>query len=175
VTVADLDPAEYAPFYANYILQVPAGLDPVRALADSGSQLTDHLNKLNPVDHDYAYAPGKWTVREALQHVIDTERIFGYRILRLGRRDGTPLPGFEQNDYADRARVDHRPVAGMIEEFALLRRGTRLLVESLSDGDLTFVGTASGAAISTRAMAYIAAGHVYHHVALYRSRYARTA
>jgi hypothetical protein len=173
MTVADLRPEEYAPFYANYVRQVPADFGPAMALEHSGRQLTDLLRGLDPADHDYAYAPGKWTVRQALQHISDTERIFAYRILRLGRHDPTPLAGFDQDKFAERARVDQRPFAEMIREFVGLRQGTVDLVRSLTENDLCFRGSASGADITTRAMAYITAGHVYHHCAVYRANYVR--
>lgn len=162
---------EYAPFYAGYVNLVPPDITLRTALDDSAAVLTDYLSNLPEGRENYAYAPDKWTVKEALQHVIDSERIFAYRLLRLGRHDPTPLPGFEQNDYVANMDVSGVAFRRMIEEFHNVRRTTVSLVSGLREQDLAYVGTASGTAISCRAVGFIICGHTYHHERLYRERY----
>ena len=175
-TPADLDPAEYAEFYANYVRQVPAGFNAATALRDSRNQLLDLLERVPADKYDYAYAPDKWTVKQSRQHIIDTERIFSTRLLRLGRNDATPRAGFDQDDYA-RAAGDctHREWEDMVEEFRLLRNATLLLINSIAPAaaptEKRRMGTVSGSPMSYRALCFITAGHVYHHVNLYRERY----
>ena len=171
MTVSDLAPDEYAAFYRGYLDLVPEGQDLRQALAESGQALVEHLRNVPAARADFRYAPGKWTVREALQHVIDTERIFSVRALRLGRHDPTPLPGFDQDDYAANASVADRPLSELVEELWLLRRGTLALHSGLQATDLAFTGTVSGGPMSCRAMLFIAAGHTYHHLRVYRERY----
>ena len=167
---ADLDPGEFNAYYANYIklvgeIGIPA------ALNESAAQLTDYLTNVDESRMDYAYAPGKWTIAQSLQHVIDTERIFSYRALCIARGDKTPLPGFEQNDYADIANLSERRFRDMIEEFRLVRKSTIALFSSFTKEDLLRTGTMSGGAASVRALGFIISGHVYHHAKLYRERY----
>lgn len=172
ITRNELAPTEYGAFYANYLAAVPGGHTVAEALRESGSLLQGYLSEVTPDREDFRYAPGKWTVKEALRHVIDTERVFAYRILRLGRRDPTPLPGFDQNVFAEAADVSRTAFADLRAEFDLVRRSTLELVRSMGEEDLVFVGTASGYPLSCRAMAFIAAGHTYHHLTVYRERYA---
>ena len=154
-------PDEYAPFYAGYIDAVPGGhlLDVLRQRGGLAALARD----LDPALADYAYASSKWTVAEAVQHVIDTERIFQARVLRIARGDTTPLPGFDQDPYV--AAATPRPLAALADEFDRLRTSTVDLVGSLSPTDLLRTGTASGAPLSARAAAWIVVGHERHHTA----------
>ncbi|WP_420459856.1 DinB family protein [Neolewinella sp.] len=171
MTAADLPATEYAEFYAGYVQQVPPTISLRTALDDSEALLTDYLSSVAEERVDFAYAPGKWSVKQALQHLLDSERIFTYRILRLGRHDATPLPGFEQNDYALAADLSGRDFSRMVEEFRTLRKGTIALVSGLTAEDLEFRGTVSDHTMSCRAMAFILCGHTYHHHTIYRERY----
>ncbi len=168
--VSELSPAEYNDYYAGYIAKVPSP-DLEDALRRSGEQLVDYLRTIPHDRIDYAYEPGKWTVKECLQHVIDTERIFAARALRIGRGDTIDMPGFDQDRHMDTAEVELRAWTDMIEEFAVLRRANRFLFASLSSVDLARVGSMSGGKTSCRAIGYIMSGHVMHHVFLYRERY----
>lgn len=161
----------YPDFYANYVHQVPEGYTIDRALGESAALLTEYLHGVPERRGGYRYAPGKWTIKQSAQHVIDTERIFSYRILRLARFDTTPLPGFEQNDYAAVAPAEDQSLVELIAAFITVRAATRSLVAPLSDDSLDFVGTVSGGAMECRALCYICAGHVYHHNKLFRERY----
>lgn len=162
---------EYGSFYAHYVSLVPPGITLRSALDDSESQLVDYLSEVTPEREDYAYGPGKWTVKQALQHLIDSERIFAYRALRLGRHDSAALVGFEQNDYVAAVDLSGRAFGRMVAEFRAVRQTTLTLFDGLSDDDLAFVGTVSGHPMSCRAMGFIICGHTYHHHNLYRERY----
>ena len=168
------DSAEYAPFYAGYVAAVE-GEDLLAALRRPG--LAALARDLDPALATHAYAPGKWTVAEVVQHVVDTERVFQTRVLRIARGDRTPLPGFDQDPYAAAARA--RPLADLAGELDRLRASTVDLVGSLTSEDLARVGTvtpsgtapASGAPMSARAAAWVIAGHERHHAGVLSERY----
>ncbi len=171
MTVTDLSPTEYGPFYATYLRQVPENINLRSALDESEALLAEYLNGVVEERTGYAYAPGKWSIRTALQHLIDTERMFSTRLLRLGRQDPAPMPGYDQDDFAAKADVSRRDFGRMVEEFRMLRKCTIWLVESLREQDLLFLGEVSDQAMSCRAMGFILAGHTYHHNTIYRERY----
>lgn len=168
--ITDLQPTEYHPYFATYLGYID-DLSWRSSLDESEAQLLEYLTNVSEDRTNYAYAPGKWTIAQALQHIIDTERIFAYRALRIGRGDTTPLPGFEQNDYAAIANVTDRRFRDMIDEFRLVRASTTALFKSFTKEDLLRVGTMSGGPASVRALGFIISGHVYHHAKLYRERY----
>ncbi|MGB3802214.1 MAG: DinB family protein [Lewinella sp.] len=171
MTAPDLPETEYAPFYAGYVSLVPPHLAVAEALQDSTASLLTYLRGVDSGRQDFAYAPGKWTIKQSLQHVVDTDRIFAYRALRLARRDTTPLPGFEQDDYADRADVSTVEFSDLIAEFRDHRQSLHALFRGFSEEGLAFTGTVSGRPMSCRAMGFIAAGHAFHHRAVYTERY----
>jgi hypothetical protein len=161
---------EYAPYYGKYLALVPDG--DVRALL--ATQLEDTLTLLRGIPEGrggHRYAPDKWSIREVVGHVCDTERIMSYRALRIGRGDATPLPGFEQNDYVPTGRFDQRTIADLGLELAAIRQATLHLFRHLDAEALARRGTASNGPFTPRALAYVIAGHERHHVALLRSRY----
>ena len=119
----------------------------------------------------FAYADGKWTTKEVLSHLIDGERIFAYRILRISRGDETPIEGFEQDGYIENSNANNRCFADLLDEFDLQRRANLHLLKNISDEGSRRIGTASEKPISVRALAYIMAGHVTHHVRILRDRY----
>lgn len=160
------DASEHAPFYAGYVAAAE-GDDLVAALSRPG--LAALAREADPALAGHAYAPGKWTVAEVVQHVIDTERIFQARVLRIARGDATPLPGFDQDPYV--AAAAPRPLAALAGELDRLRASTLDVVGSLTDADLLRTGTASGARLSARAAAWIVAGHERHHLDVLRERY----
>ncbi len=168
--ITDLSPTEYHEYYAGYINYV-GDLSLRSALDESEAQLLEYLTHVAEDRTDFAYAPGKWTIAQCLQHLIDTERIFAYRALRIGRGDITPLPGFEQNDYAAIASVSERRFRDMIDEFRQLRASTVALFKSFTEEDLVRTGTMSGGPASVRALGFIISGHAYHHAKLYQERY----
>ncbi|GAC1649455.1 MAG: DinB family protein [Gemmatimonadaceae bacterium] len=163
-------PDEYAPFYAGYVGRVPAG--DVEALLGAQLDATlEHAKSLLATRADFAYAPGKWTVREVVGHLADAERIFTYRMLRIARGDLTPLPGFEQQDYVRAGGFDRRSLANLADELQAIRRATVALVASLDPDALARRGIASGAEITVRALVYIVVGHERHHLEVLRARY----
>ncbi len=120
---------------------------------------------------DKAYAPNKWTVKDLLQHLIDSERIFNYRALRFARMDATALPGFEENDYAANADASHRTMQDLMQEFIAVRETTIQLFTSFTDKMLLAEGTASGRRITTLALGYAIIGHQLHHYKIIEERY----
>lgn len=118
-----------------------------------------------------AYAPGKWTIKELLQHIIDAERIFAYRALSFARKETQPLPGFEENDYADNSEANRRPWHLLCEEFAAVRRTSEFLFDSFTPEMLGYVGTSNNTSISVTAIGFILIGHVTHHVNILKERY----
>ncbi len=125
-----------------------------------------------PMDKfDYRYAEGKWTIKDIIQHVIDTERIFAYRALRFSRNDKTPLPSFEENDYANNTDANSRSIQDLLTEFSAVRHSTLLFYKSLSDEQLKRIGTASNLQISVRALGFVMIGHQKHHQKVFVERY----
>ncbi len=121
--------------------------------------------------HDYAYAPGKWTLKDIIQHLIDCERIFAYRALRIGRGDQTSLPGFEEDDYALAAGGSKRHLKDLLTELSTVRHATLTLFKSFSPDNLKRTGTASGAEVSVGALGFIIIGHMRYHQMVFTERY----
>lgn len=163
------EPSEYAPYYGKYISLVPG--DVVAALEDQPHETLALLSGLSEEQADFRYAPGKWTVKEMLGHVIDTERIFAYRALRFARKDATPLASFEQDGYVLAGDFGGRRLADLIDEFVCVRRSSVWLFRSLSPEAWMRRGIASENPISVRALAYIIAGHELHHRRILREKY----
>jgi len=161
---------EYDPYYEKYVSLVP-DTDIVAALAAQPTELQDIFIALPEEKGTYAYAEGKWSLKEVISHLIDAERIFAYRALRISRGDETPIEGFEQDGYIENSHANDRSFGDLLEEFNLLRRANLLLFNNLRDDGWSRLGTASGAGVSVRALAHIMAGHVLHHVNVLRERY----
>ena len=164
------DTSEYAPFYAGYVAAVPDG-DPVTLLRDAGAELDAVLRGIPEGRGGFRYAEGKWSIREVLGHLIDAERIFTYRALRIARGDATPLPGFEENDYVRSAGSDHRTLADLADELRTVRDSSVRLFATLPDEAWPRRGVASGKDITVRALAWITVGHATHHLRVLRERY----
>ena len=130
-----------------------------------------NLLKNNIEKGDYAYAPGKWTLKELVGHIIDTERIFTYRLLCFARGEKAPLPGFEEDDYVANAHFNDRTLISLAEEFSVTRKSILFLVNSLNDKELDNIGTSNGKNMSARAVVYAIAGHLMHHVRIINERY----
>ena len=161
---------EYNPYYQKYIERVPRG-DFIEILARQADETLSILRAIPDNAADYAYAEGKWTIKELVGHVCDAERIFSYRLLRIGRGDRTPLPGFDENAYAPAGQFGERTFASLTEEFAAIRAATIALVAGLPSEGWLRTGTASDFTVSARAIAYIIAGHELHHRAVLMERY----
>lgn len=163
-------PQEYGEYYHGYISQVPEN-ELSLAFSNHTANTLQFLKEIPVSKLDYAYAPGKWTVKQVLQHLTDAERIFVYRALRFARKDSTPLASFEENDYADVARVDHLNWEDMIEEFRLLRSSSERFFLSLNEEELSRFGKASGVNITVRSLGFIVIGHALHHQKVLKERY----
>jgi hypothetical protein len=163
-------PDEYGGFYAGYIDAVPPG-DLISLLLSNATETTSLLSGLNKEQADRAYAPGKWTIKELLGHLSDTERVMSYRALRIARGDSTPLPGYEQDPYVTAGRFGARPLVDLIEEFEAVRRASITLFRSFDDDAWLRRGTASGHPISVRALGCIIIGHENHHRTVLVQRY----
>jgi len=136
-------------------------------------QTTDFPNFVNNLIEkaDYAYAPGKWTIKEMVGHIIDTERILTYRLLCIARGEKASLPGFEEDDYVANAHFKDRSLFSLSEEFTLTRKSNLFLINSLNEEELDRMGNANGKEISVRSLVYILAGHIMHHINVVKERY----
>lgn len=130
-----------------------------------------NLLKNNLDKADFAYASGKWTIKEMVGHIIDTERIFAYRLLSFARKEQAPLPGFEEDDYVANARFSERSLGSLAEEFEVNRRSILFLIKSLNEEELSRMGTANNKSMSARAVVFALAGHLVHHVNILKERY----
>jgi len=161
---------EYAEFYANYVALAGA-TDVTSALKNQPNELRDLLTGIGEEKENFRYAEGKWCVKEIVGHIIDGERVFSYRALRISRGDQTALAGFEENSYVANSNFNNSNLADLLEEFSLLRAANVLLFKNLTDEAWQRTGTASDATISVRALAFIMVGHVSHHTNILRERY----
>ncbi|HEY0151934.1 MAG TPA: DinB family protein [Longimicrobium sp.] len=161
---------EFAPFYAGYVALASKG-DLLRRLEAQIQEVSGLLRGLSEEEALFRYAPGKWSVKEVAGHLADTERIMAYRALRIARGDTTPLPGFDENSFVATAGFDARPLPLLVEEWETVRRASILLLRGFDGEAAAREGTASGAPITARALAYIIAGHVAHHLEILRTRY----
>ncbi len=161
---------EYADYYANYISKVP-GSDVVNVLESQRLQMLQLFAGRSERDGSFRYAPGKWTVKEVLGHITDTERIFSYRALRIARGDQTPLPGFEQDDYVRSGAFGDRTLAGLAEEFGAVRTASVSLLRSCNEEAWSRRGVASQKEVTVRALGFMIAGHQIHHRIILEERY----
>lgn len=161
---------EFAPYYGKYIAGVPDGAI-LPMLRDQLAETESLLREIGETRGNHRYAPDKWSVKEVIGHLADTERIFSYRALRFARGDTTPLPGYEQDDYVRGANVDTRHLAEIAAEFRSVRSATITLFTGLSDEALMRTGRANNVVFSVRALAWIIAGHELHHRRVLRERY----
>ena len=158
-------PDEYDVAFERYVSRVPE-TDILAAL-----ELAAVLASVPLEREEYRYAPGKWTIRDVVGHILDAERVFGYRALCVARGDKASLPGFEENDYAANAGSDRRTLASFAAEFTSLRASHVLMLQHVDDAGWVRVGTANALPVTPRSLAYILVGHVRHHVAVLREKY----
>jgi len=163
-------PGDYAPYAEQYVSQVK-GDDILDSLRAQLKQTTMLFSGRSERDGNFRYAPDKWTVKEVLGHVCDTERIFAYRALRIARGDQTPLPGFEQDDYVRGGNFAERTLADLAEEFGLVRAASIAFFRSLQKDAWQRRGVANKNEVSVRALAFIVAGHELHHRLILEERY----
>jgi uncharacterized damage-inducible protein DinB len=160
-----------APFYQRYINQVPDDGNLLIHLEDIFSETEELIQPLSEDKMNFRYAPGKWTIKDMLVHMSDSERIFIYRALRFSRGDETALAGFEESLFAEYARANEREKEDILREFSLVREASIAFVESLSDEALNRKGTANGYPVSVRLLINMIYGHHKHHLNILRERY----
>ncbi len=161
---------EFKPFTAAYINQIkePISVNDYPVLF---SEMKSFLQSIPDHKLEYRYAEGKWTIKESLVHMIDTERIFSYRALRIARNDTTPLPGFDQDVYVPHSNANARTLTNILEEWEAVRQSSYFLFASFNDAAWNRVGTSSEHRFGVKAFFYIIAGHAQHHINIIRERY----
>jgi hypothetical protein len=169
-TVVRPQAGEYAPYYERYISLIQ-GNDILETLDQQRRQTMLLLCDRDEDDGDFRYAPDKWSAKEVLGHLCDTERVFAYRVLRISRADATPLEGFEQDDYVRNGPFAHRPLADQVEDFIAMRRATLSLLRNLDEAAWLRRGIANKNEVTVRALAYIIAGHELHHRRILEEKY----
>lgn len=163
---------EYAPYYANYIQPIEKnGKTILENLLDSQEKFEKTLRNIPVNKQNYSYSENKWTVKEVIQHIIDTERVFSYRALCFARNDTTSLPGFDQDVFVVNSNSNDRDYKEMLDEMATLRKSTIQLYESFSEEAYLRIGLGSGNNMSVRALGYLFSGHQIHHLNVIKERY----
>ena len=164
------EPAVYKNFFENYTSLVPEK-DVLSALNNQAKTLMDFFNSISDEKAMYAYAVGKWTMKEMLQHIIDTERIFAFRALVIARKETVTLPGFDENVYAVNSFANRRTWANLVDEMKIVREATTLLFKSFTDDMLNTTGNFSAATATVNTVGNIIVGHFCHHVNITNERY----
>jgi uncharacterized damage-inducible protein DinB len=167
---SELSTQEYSAFNATYINALE-NLSLIEGLEKGLGQMVSFIAAIPVEKLEYRYAYNKWTIKDILLHLIDSERIFAYRALRIGRGDKTPLAGFEENDYVPNAGANSRTAESLLEEFQWVRKASLCLFNNFSDEQLHYLGTASDHAISVRVIGFLISGHQNHHLKIIQERY----
>jgi uncharacterized damage-inducible protein DinB len=165
-------PEEYAQstYTSRYIALVNSD-DVIAELGKSMDEVQKLFSSLSDTQLNFSYAPGKWTLKELLAHMIDTERILSYRALCIARGEKQSLPGFDENEYAEQAQSSRRSIKDLLREYQLVREANILMFNSFDEQMLSEVGTANGKSISARALLFIIAGHERHHLSIVKEKY----
>lgn len=156
--------------FLNYINKAH-DIDVVKSIRQNTKAFQQLLKSIPPKKRKYAYAEGKWTIKESLQHMIDAERVFAYRALRVARMDATPMPGFDENNWAIAANKINRKWNSLVKEFMAVRASTEMLYKHLGNEELLFAGMASNLPVNALALGYVIAGHTQHHIDIIKERY----
>ena len=170
VLKSDITSGEYKSYYEKYLNRVESNTELFQALEEK-SELADFFLALPLKKHDFSYADGKWTPKQILQHLLDTERIFSNRALRFSRFDFTELPGYDENHYAEHCFSKQRSITDLVEEFEVLRSSTISLFRSFLPEVYANTGQASGGPLSVRSIPFILTGHQKHHIHIIQERY----
>jgi hypothetical protein len=160
---------DYAEYYDKYISRVPG--DDIIGVLNNYPVSIDFLRAIKPDKEDFAYADGKWTVKQVIGHIIDTERIMAYRALRISRNDKQSLPGFNQEEFIKYGNAQRRKLDNLVDEFEAVRKSNLILFKSFTEEEFQRRGTASGYEVSVNALLYIIAGHELHHLNILKERY----
>lgn len=165
-----LQEGDFPPYFGRYI-DLVSGTPLLEALDTTKKELLELFEGIDEEKSNYAYEQGKWTIKEMLCHMIDTERVMSYRALRLARNDKTPLPGFEQDDFVTHANTNKRTLEELLNEYEVVRSATKVLFETFDGEVLQRKGTVSDGPMIVAALGYIIAGHERHHVGILKERY----
>ena len=171
MTVKLLKPTEYFDYFSHFLSLVPQDESIVESLELVFKANLEFFLSIPEDKLEYSYKEGKWTVKELLNHLIDTERIFNYRALRIARNDKTPMEGFDENDYSDHSFANTRSMDSLIKEYKSVKLATISLFSSFSPDVLLREGIASGHNVSVRAIGFIISGHEIHHISVIKERY----
>ena len=163
-------PSTHSVYFQKYIDLVPEE-DLTAAFRQQSLTLTKFLYTINEEKSNHSYAPGKWTIKELVQHMIDTERVFAYRALCFARKEQSPLPGFDENVYASNSNANARHWKDLADEFLLIRKSTEILFGSFTEEALNNSGIASNNPATALSMGFTIIGHVYHHMNVLKERY----
>lgn len=161
---------DYSPHFKSYVDQIKTDdiLNVLEVQLNTASKL---FSDIPEEKGNYAYAKGKWSIKEVLGHVIDSERVFAYRALCIARGEKQSLPGFEQDDYVEEADFNKRTLSNLIEEFSLVRKSNLVLFKTFLEKDLNKRGVASENEVTVRAILFIIAGHGMHHINILKDKY----
>ncbi len=157
-------------FYSRYV-DLVSDINLPLMLEENGRLMRELVGSWTPEEADYRYAPEKWSAKEVIMHLLDSERIFSYRALRFARKDHTPLPGFDENNYAQFYRNDSRTIEMLVAEMKSVRDSTIALFKSFDNDALNRKGEASGVSMSVRTIGEIIAGHEMHHKKVLEEKY----
>ncbi|MGB0880729.1 MAG: DinB family protein [Polaribacter sp.] len=171
MTRSELNSTEYNEYYAKYIDKIDLKTDLNNGFEDDKKMVIDFFSSVPKEKLDYRYQPEKWSIKEILQHLIDTERIFMYRLLRIARKDTTALAGFDQDIFIESSKANAKTLEALLREFTITRLYSINLLQSISDENLQNMGTASNSAVSARACAFILLGHSIWHINIIKERY----
>lgn len=164
------DPEEYDGFYTGYVQRITDS-NVIGVLQDQQLEVVELLSGLSEEQAGFRYAPDKWSIKEVIGHLLDSERVFSYRALSIARGETQPLPGFDQDAYMATAGFDARTMTSLVGEYLHLRGATIALYEGLQPEAWRRTGTANDVPVTVRAIAFITAGHEAHHLAILRERY----
>lgn len=168
---SDVNTSEYNPYYTPFIKMIGDDISLIDVLKNSKNDIISFFKEIPTDKLSYRYDVGKWTPKEVLMHIIDTERIFSYRALRFARKDKLDLLGFDQNDFIPPSKADSRTIESLLEEYEAVRNATIVLFKNLDDTMLKEIGMGSGSPMSVRALGFITVGHEKHHALLIKERY----
>ncbi len=167
----DLKSTEYNEYYERYINKVSDNTELATGFEDDKKMVIDFFSSIPNEKLEYRYQPEKWSIKEVLQHIIDTERIFMYRFFRIARKDTTPLIGFDQDVYIEPSEANEKTIEALLHEFTVTRLNSINLINSISEENLSNMGEASNSPVSARACAFILLGHSVWHIEVIKERY----
>lgn len=169
--VNDLQLGEYAPYYELYLPNVDDTWSLNEELEISLHNFIRFVQDIPMGKHDYRYAEGKWTIKDIIQHIIDAERVFSYRAMRIARGDTTELPGFDENFYVENGNANSRGLQPLLTELSAVRHATLLLFKTFGNEELLRRGVASGHPVTVRALGFLIIAHQNHHIKIFKERY----